>query len=282
MKTWIIFVALWGIFKGIREPIKKKALEKTSVLSVLFMYTFIGFLMAVPFARDVFSLSATAYFFIFLKSAVLFVAWILGLSSLKRLPVSLYGVIDVTRVIFSTLMGIIFLGERLNLTGVISLILVATGVGLASSKKAVKQENCRYTDIGLVIISCLLNSVSGTIDKHIMTTQNVDSSQLLFWYMLFLSAMYLSYILITKTKLDIKGSIKNPYIYIMSFLLVFGDKLVFIANQDPESRVTVMTLIKQCSVLVTIFLGMVLYKEKNIIRKIICSGIIILGIMLSV
>lgn len=282
MKTWIVFVALWGIFKGIREPIKKKALEKTGVLSVLFMYTFTGFLMSAPFARDIFSLSVNAYLFIFLKSAVLFVAWLLGLSSLKRLPVSLYGVIDVTRVIFSTLMGIIFLGESLNLTGVISLILVATGVGLASSKKAVKRENCRYTDIALVIVSCLLNSVSGTIDKHIMTTQNVDSSQLLFWYMLFLSIMYLSYILVTNTKLDIRGSIKNPYIYIMSFLLVFGDKLVFIANQNPESKVTVMTLVKQSSVLVTIFLGMVLYKEKNIIRKIICSGIIILGIMLSV
>ena len=48
MELWIVFIILYGIFKGIREPIKKKTLEKCDMLSALFMYTFVGFLMSVP------------------------------------------------------------------------------------------------------------------------------------------------------------------------------------------------------------------------------------------
>ena len=68
----------------------------------------------------------------------------------------------------------------------------------------------------------------------------------------------------------------------MSFFLVFGDRLLFIANADPDSKVTVMTLIKQCSVLVTIAVGKIVYKEKHILRKLICAGIILAGILLAV
>nr|MBQ4319836.1 hypothetical protein [Clostridia bacterium] len=60
MKLWIIFVLLFGIFKGIREPIKKEALKRTDVLSVLFMYTFIGFLISAPTAGNVFDIEAAA------------------------------------------------------------------------------------------------------------------------------------------------------------------------------------------------------------------------------
>ena len=55
-----------------------------------------------------------------------------------------------------------------------------------------------------------------------------------------------------------------------------------IANADPDSKVTVMTLVKQCSVLVTIAAGKILYKEKYILRKLFCAGIILAGIVLAV
>lgn len=282
MELWIIFVLLYGIFKGIREPVKKKALEKTDVLSTLFMYTFIGFLLSTLTARDVFSLSGQVYFIIFIKSAVLFFAWIAAFESIKRIPVSLYGVVNMSRVIFSTLMGVIILGEHLNATGVISLILVAAGVGFAGGKKSVKKENCSYKDIFLTLASCVLNAASGTIDKYIMTKHEITGAQLQFWFMLMVSLMYLGYIIFKKQKPDIRGSLKNPYIYIMSILLVFGDRLLFDANANAESSVVVMTLIKQSSVLVTIASGKIIYKEKNILRKTICAAVIIAGILIAV
>ena len=45
MELWILFTSLFGIFKGIREPVKKKALEKSDLISTLFTYTLIGFII---------------------------------------------------------------------------------------------------------------------------------------------------------------------------------------------------------------------------------------------
>ena len=136
--------------------------------------------------------------------------------------------------------------------------------------------------IWLLFLSCFLNAISGTLDKYIMSTGTITSSALQFWFMLSLSMMYLAYILIRREKIELKKAVTNPWIYVLSFSLVLGDRLLFIANSDPASQVTVMTLIKQSSAVVTIILGKVLYHEEHIVKKLVCAGIILAGIGLAV
>lgn len=45
---WIGLVCLYGVLKGVRDIIKKKAMEKNSAMEVLFFYTFISFLFVTP------------------------------------------------------------------------------------------------------------------------------------------------------------------------------------------------------------------------------------------
>lgn len=281
MELWVIFVLLYGIFKGAREPIKKKILEKHDVISSLFAYTFIGFLMTVPMARDVFALDLRTFALIFVKSFVIFFAWIATFAAVKKLSVSFYSVMDLSRVFFSTLMGVVFLGESLTVKGVISLILVVTGLYLANAKKAETEKETDNRYVWLVLFSCLLNAVSGTLDKYLMSTGGVTSIQLQFWFMLMLSAMYYVYILAKGKKVGIVACAKNPYVYILSFLLIAGDRLLFVANSYESSQVTIMTLIKQSSAIVAILSGKLVYGEK-IARKLWCAGIIIFGIVLAV
>lgn len=281
MELWVIFVLLYGIFKGAREPIKKKILEKHDVISTLFAYTFIGFLMTVPMAKDVFSLSARMYALIGLKSFVIFFAWIATFAAVKKLSVSFYSVMDLSRVVFSTLMGVFFLNESLTFKGIVSLLLVVTGLYLANRQKEEHEKSTDNRYVWLVLFSCLLNAVSGTLDKYLMSTGDVTSIQLQFWFMLMLSAMYYIYILVKRQRVSIIACAKNPYVYILSFLLIAGDRLLFAANADASSQVTVMTLIKQSSAIVAILSGKLVYGEK-IARKLWCAGIIILGIVLSV
>ena len=281
METWIIFIILYGILKGSREPIKKNLLKNVNVLTSLFAYTFIGFLMAVPTASGVFDVPLSTFAWILVKSGSIFVAWILSFTVLKKLPVSIYGVTDMSRVIFSTLMGVVFLHESLTLKGIVSLLLVAGGLYLANRNTSEQGEGYSTRHIWLLFLSCFLNGISGTLDKYIMSTNTITSSALQFWFMLTLSMMYLAYILIRREKLELKKAVTNPWIYALSFSLVLGDRLLFIANSDPASQVTVMTLLKQSSAVVTIILGKVLYHEKNIVKKLICAGIILGGIALA-
>lgn len=282
MKPWIIFILLYGILKGAREPIKKGVLKDVGVLTALFVYTFVGFLMSAPTAEGVFSVTPFAFMLVVIKSLVIFVAWILAFLAIKKVPVSVYGICDMSRVIFSTLLGVFFLKESLTAKGIVSLILVASGLYFANTKKSAENENYKMKYIWLIIAECFLNAVSGTMDKYIMSTGEITSSALQFWFMLLLSVFYLAYILIKREKLELKKAFTNPWLYVLSFSLILGDRMLFIANADPESQVTVMTLIKQSSAIVTVILGRLIYKEKNILRKLICAGVILAGIALAI
>lgn len=282
MKTWVIFVILYGILKGSREPIKKTLLKNVNVLSSLFAYTLIGFFMSVPTAKGVFDVPPYIFAWILVKSASILFAWTLSFTAIKKIPVSIYGITDMSRVIFSTLMGVIFLHESLTLKGIISLLLVALGLYLANRKTSTNKEAYSIRHIWILILSCFLNGISGTLDKYIMSTGTITSSALQFWFMLTLSLMYLAYSLIKREKLELKKAFTNPWIYALSLSLIIGDRLLFTANSDPESRVTIMTLIKQSSAVVTIILGKILYHEDKMLRKLLCAGIIIAGIALAV
>ena len=65
-------------------------------------------------------------------------------------------------------------------------------------------------------------------------------------------------------------------------MFIIGDKALFIANGMTDSRITIMTLIKQSCCIVTILSGKFIFKEKNVGYKFFCASIIIIGIVISV
>ena len=276
---WIWLVLLYGLLKGGREIVKKKSLEKNTVLEVLILYTLLSFVFILPTAPKAGGVEWKIMIFIALKSLVIFTAWILSFKAIKQMPVSLYGIIDLSRVVFATVLGVIVIGETMTPAGIVGLILVCVGLVLCNTKKSSEKEKVQVKIIIYTLISCLFNAISGVMDK--ILTRSITSTQLQFWYTLFLVIYYLLYILITREKIRFVSAVKNYWIWILAIMFVIGDKALFIANQMPESRVTVMTLIKQSCCIVTIFAGKLVFKEKNIAFKLFCAFVIISGIVIS-
>lgn len=327
--VWVGLVTLYGILKGVREILKKKALGRNTVMEVLLMYTFLSFLILLPTAPKAGGLRAPEYAAVFAKSFIIFVAWLCSFHALSCMPVSLYGILDMSRVVFSTLLGIIVIHEKMDLPGLIGFVLVCAGLyalrGLKNREPeddttAVVQENATAPDIkqaspeepvtaaeaeaaekpvltreqrfwnrltsvtaGVVILAFLssfLNAVSGTMDKVLM--KGMNESQMQFWYMLFLVLLYLAYILLTGTKIRLKGMFTNKYVWMLSVAFIIADRALFIANRDPASRVTVMTLLKQSGVICTIIGGRLFFREKHIKYKLCCAFVVIAGIVIAV
>ena len=65
-------------------------------------------------------------------------------------------------------------------------------------------------------------------------------------------------------------------------MFIIADRALFIANGMPDSRVTIMTLIKQSGCVVTILAGKFVFKEKNIGYKLLCAAIVVAGIVIAV
>lgn len=284
---WIWLVLFYGIAKGVREIIKKKALERNSTIEVLFLYTLLAFLIVAPDVKNAGGLEPKYYFFIGIKSFVIFLAWIFSFMAIKKMPISLYGVLDLSRVLFATLLGVVVLREALNAWQIAGLTLVSLGLLLLKYKpgawKRRAEEGGERVEVKIVVMafaSCLFNAVSGLLDKLLM--KDINSSQLQFWYLLFLTLLYLIFIAATRTPIRIKSVLKNYWIWILSILIVIADRALFLANGMEGSRITVMTLLKQAGCVVTILAGRFLFREKDTGHKLVCAGIMIVGIVMGV
>lgn len=288
--AWILLVLLYGLLKGAREIAKKKAMEKNSVMEVLVVYTLLSFLLVLPQAPKAGGVTVRQLSFIALKSFVIFLAWICSFRSLKKLPVSLFGILDLSRVLFATFFGAVILGEDMGPWQIAGLIVVCAGLvmlkfrprkagGVQKAAASRKPVPATTLYVILALLSCMLNAVSGFLDKVLM--KDISSAQLQFWYMLFLISFYLIYMLITREK--IRSSVwKNWWVWLLAIMFVIGDKALFVANGYPESKITVMTLIKQSGCIVAILGGRFIFKEKNTTWRLICALVIIAGIVMGV
>ena len=295
---WIYLILFYGICKSVREVLKKKSMEKCSVIEVLFFYTLFAFVLTIPFSigQGIFDVNFKYQLFIFIKAIMIFIAWLCAMNAIKKLPISLYSVLDMGRMLFAIVLGMIFLGETIGLWQGIGMVLVLIGVTAVNFKKDKKSgEKTTYKAIPLIIISCIFNGLSWVIDKFMLSDsfdksffggELLNDAQMQFWYMLYLTSLYGLYILFRfifkKEKINAKKALTCPYIYILSILFMLADKALFIANSSPNSQVITMTLIQQISVIATILLGRILYKEKHVVYRILCALLIICGIVLSV
>ena len=284
---WIALVLLYGVLKGVREIVKKKALSKNSTIEVLFMYTFLSFLIVLPDVKNAMGLELHFYFYIAMKSFVIFLAWMCSFKAIKKMPISLYGVLDLSRVLFATLLGVAVMQEILGPYQVLGLLLVSAGLLLLKYhpgsrqngvSKAGEAVEVRY--VVMAFASCLLNAVSGLLDKILM--KDISSSQLQFWYLLFLTLFYLLFILVSRVPVNWGSAVRNQWVWLLSLLIVIADRALFVANGMEGSRITVMTLLKQSGCVVTILAGRFLFREKNTTHKLVCAAIIIAGIVAAV
>jgi len=280
---WMSLVLVYGLLKGAREIVKKKCLEHNSVVEVLFFYTLIGFILVflMPGRSDIYDLQINYLPYIVLKSFVIFLAWILSFKAIKSMPVSMYGVLDMSRVIFATLLGTFVLHEVWSVGQMIGLPLVLLGLFMLRILKGKKdvEEKIAPRTVLFAFLSCALNAVSGFLDKVLM--KDLTSSQLQIGYMFFLVVFYGMYLVISRARINWKALARNYWIPLLAIMFIVADKCLFIANGYPESKITIMTLIKQSSCFVTIALGRIVYKEKNILKKSICAGIVLAGILIA-
>lgn len=282
---WIFLVLLYGVLKGVREIVKKKALEKNSTIEVLFMYTFLSFLIVLPDTKAAMGMEPKFYLYVAAKSFVIFLAWMFSFKAIKKMPISLYGVLDLSRVLFATLLGVFVMQEALGFGQTVGLILVSAGLLLLKYKprSAREEAGTQGVEAKYVVMSfasCILNAISGLLDKILM--KEISSAQLQFWYMLFLVLMYFLFIVASRTAVDLKSVARNQWVWLLSILFVIADRALFIANGMPGSRITVMTLLKQAGCVVTILAGRYLFKEKNTAHKMVCAAVIIAGIVVAV
>lgn len=276
---WIWFILAYALLKGSREGMKKAAMKKNRSTEILFFYTLIGWVFTLPFCGAAFALPPLFIFLAFVKAAVVCAAWLCAFAALKNISVSLYGIMDLSRMVFSTLLGVFALGETFTWAKGVGMLLVVAGLVLVNLKKGGESRGMTVTVLIAALMNCFLNAVSGTMDKVLM--QYMESSQLQFWFMLFMTLIYGAILLIRRERVAWKTLATNYWVPLMSLSLIIGDRLLFEANASPASEVTLMTVIKQSSVFVTVLTGWLVFREKHIVYKLLCTLLVLAGILVA-
>ena len=258
---------------------KKAALGKSSADEILFFYTLIGLILILPFSKNAFSLKPIYIFYAFIKAAVVSLGWIFSYAALKKISVSLYGIMDLSRILFATAFGVWLLGEAFTLPKAVGLGLVLLGLILVNLRRE-KTGGLTALTLIFTLANCILTAVSETLDKVLM--QYMSSSQLQFWFMFFMVLLYGLILLIRRERISIKSLRTNYWIPLMSISLVVGDRLLFEANANPQSELTLMTVIKQSSVIVTVLIGYFAFGERRLLYKLLCTGITLSGVLSAV
>ena len=269
---WIAQAALYGVLKGGRDVMKKLALKKSSIIEVLFFYTLLSLVLLLPDTKEaigIFNGSGLYLPLIFVKSAIIYIAWMCSFKAIEKLPIGFYGLMDMSRVVITSLLSIILFGEAITLGKAIGMILVIDGlVMLNVSKNSFGGENVKLRYIILTLASCFANSCSEIFDKWFMRPETgITPAQLQFWYMLFLTVLYLLHIIIKRIKIDWRMIYKNYWLILLAVMFVIGDRALFNANRVGD--VIPLTLLKQGAVIITILGGKFVCKEKNTVFKLL-------------
>jgi len=293
---WLTLAFISTLFLGIYDVSKKIALKSNAVLPVLVLSTGISALLFSPiilsssFGLDWFSGSfaqipkgsLTDHLFIISKSLIVVTSWICSYYGLKNTPISIYGPINATRPVFVLLGAMLIFRERLNLiqwAGVAISIFSIYMLGVTSRKKE-GIDFRRNRAIFLVLTGTIIGASSALYDRYLL--RFMDSVFVQGWSciyefpMMCLAAMVIWFPHRHRGE-KFRWSWSIPLI---SVALTTADFAYFHSLSYPDAMVSMVSMIRRGSVIISFLCAALIFREKNLRSKAVDLGMIFIGMAL--
>ena len=214
-----------------------------------------------------------------LKAFIVLGSWIFGYFGMKHLPITLFGPINATRPIIVLLGGLLLFGERLNLyqwIGVIIAVISFYMLSVSGKKEGINFVHNKW--VFCVIMATLLGAVSALFDKYLLGRFNNMFVQA--WsnfYQLALMTVILFTLWWPTRGHTTPFQWKWPIIFIAVFLTL-ADYAYFVSLAQSASMVSIVSMIRRSSVIVSFLCGALLFHEKNLRSKVIDLLLVLLGL----
>lgn len=278
----ILFTILYALFNGFYDVFRKQSTKKSNEHIVLVLFTTIAFICSLVWIPFGISIPFKFVLIFALKGFLLALSWTLILRVLKQADLSLVSIMNVISSVMSFILGIVLFDETasvLQIIGSIVIVLCVAGINLLNKDKKGKIS---LTHTALLILSACITTISNIIDKY--TTIHLTSFQVQFWFLLFVclfSWLFYAVLRFKDNSLTItKVDLKNYWIYLIGIFLFFGDFWLFQAYKVPGSQMITISILSKLKIIVPILAGIIIFKEKNIIKKLVLSTLVIVGAIL--
>lgn len=300
---WLLLAFTSAALLGFYDVSKKTALKDNAVLPVLLFNTFFCSLIFLPFLID--SIMGSVWFgasgmfgttpfkdgeaeysimhahlLIAVKALAVLISWVFGYMGMKHLPITIVGPINATRPVMVLVGAMLIFGERLNAwqwAGVILAIISLFLLGRSGRKEQVDFRHNRW--IWCIGAAAVTGAGCGLYDKYLLTRLNPMFVQS--WYTFY--QFILMGTVCTLIRLPEKGKGRvfrwSWAIPLISIFVSAADFAYFSALSRPDSMISVVSLIRRGSVLVSFACGAVIFREKNLKSKAADLILILIGMI---
>ena len=291
---WLTLAFTSAALLGLYDVAKKKALTGNAVLPVLLLNTLFSTLFFVPailsaefglgwFDGTVLATTpgtATAHGLVILKSVIVLTSWIFGYFGMKHLPITIVGPINATRPVMVLVGAFLIFGERLNACQWIGVALALVSLFLLS--RSSRREGVDFIHnlwILFIALAAVTGAVSGLYDKYIMT--RLDPVFVQSWYNLYQFLMMA--VVVAVLWLPRRGR-TTPFrwswaIPLISVFLTLADFAYLYALQEPDAMISIVSMIRRGSVVVSFLCGAALFHERNLRSKAVDLAFILVGMV---
>lgn len=290
---WLLLAFLSATLLGFYDVFKKKSLKDNAVLPVLFLNTLFSSLIFLPFILlsassdvlvgtmfDVPVVGWEVHKFIIIKSFIVLSSWIFGYFGMKHLPITIVGPINATRPVMVLVGAMLVFGERLNLYQWIGVLLAVLSFFMLSRSGKKEGIDFRHNKwIFFIVLAAVTGAVSGLYDKYLM--KQLPPMVVQSWYnvyQVFIMCPILALLWWPKRKTS------TPFrwdwaIPLISIFLSAADFAYFYALSYDDSMISIVSMVRRGSVIVSFLFGALLFREKNLKSKAVDLVLVLIGML---
>lgn len=266
---WIWMALASAFLLGIYDVAKKAALKHNGVYGILLVATALSAVFLSPFI----TLGVGAdHLRLLLKAVLVTVSWVSGMIALQLLPITTVSTFKTSRPMFVVIFSILLFGERLNWMqwcGVAAVLLALWLLSVNSEREGISFKGNK--GFWALLVSVFTGVASALWDKHIMA-----GMQPLFvqgWTNIYI-ALLLAAIILARRSRGISEPFRWDWTLVLIAILITGaDMLYFFSLKVDGSLLSVISLIRRSSVIITFAIGAALFKEKRVAQK---AGVLLL------
>ena len=289
---WLTLAFTSAALLGLYDVAKKRALTDNAVLPVLLLNTLFSSLLFAPVIvaaecglgwfdgtlLESVPGDAHAHALVALKSAIVLVSWVFGYFAMKHLPLTIVGPINATRPVMVLVGAMLLFGERLNGYQWVGVALALLSLFLLS--RSGRREGVDFAHnvwILCIAAAAVMGAVSGLYDKYIMA--RLDPVFVQSWYNFYQLLMMGTVVSLLwwprrRTTTPFHWSWAIPLI---SIFLSLADFAYLTALGEEGAMISVVSMVRRGSVVVSFCCGALLFHERNLRAKALDLLFILVG-----
>ena len=285
---WLVLAFLSAALLGFYYVFKKKALGGNVVMVVLFLNTLFCSLLFLPFVGGIEFGGWEVQRYVVLKSLIVLSSWLCGYYGMKHLPLTLVGPINATRPVMVLVGALLVFGERLNVYQWIGVVLAIVSFFLLSRSGRREGIDFRHNRWVLcVVLAAVLGAVSGLYDKYLMAPVDAGGAGLnrltvqcyFNFYQCAIMGVMVGLLWFPKRGEGTERFRWDWAIPLISIFLTAADFVYFYALSHADALVSVVSMIRRSSVVVSFVVGAFLFREKNLRSKAVDLALVLLGMV---